>query len=107
MDRGSDVRIERALLSVWDKRGLAELGGALASHGVALVASGGTAEALRGAGLAVETVEERTGAGEMLGGRVKTLHPAIHGAILARRDQEADRADLADRAISPIDLPST
>ena len=98
------MRIERALLSVWDKRGLAELGGALASHGVTLVASGGTARALADAGLAVETVEEVTGAGEMLGGRVKTLHPAIHAAILARRDRAEDDADLAARSIRPIDL---
>ncbi|HEY7471719.1 MAG TPA: bifunctional phosphoribosylaminoimidazolecarboxamide formyltransferase/IMP cyclohydrolase [Gemmatimonadota bacterium] len=105
MDRsGGAVRIERALLSVWDKRGLAELGGALDAHGIALVASGGTAAALLEAGLAVKTVEETTGAAEILGGRVKTLHPAIHGAILARRDREEDLADLSARALTAIDL---
>jgi phosphoribosylaminoimidazolecarboxamide formyltransferase/IMP cyclohydrolase len=98
------VRVRRALLSVWDKRGLAELGGALTAHAVKLVASGGTAGALIEAGLAVETVEEVTGAAEILDGRVKTLHPAIHGAILARRDREEDLADLSRRSIEPIDL---
>lgn len=106
MDRaqGGAVRIERALLSVWNKRGLAELGGALAAHGIALMASGGTARDLFAAGLAAETVERATGAGEILGGRVKTLHPAIHGAILARRDREEDVSDLEARSIQPIDL---
>jgi phosphoribosylaminoimidazolecarboxamide formyltransferase/IMP cyclohydrolase len=98
------VRVRRALLSVWDKRGLAELGRALEAHGVKLVASGGTAVALIEAGLHVETVEEATGSPEILDGRVKTLHPAIHGAILARRDREEDLADLAARSIEPIDL---
>jgi phosphoribosylaminoimidazolecarboxamide formyltransferase/IMP cyclohydrolase len=106
MDRaaGGAVRIERALLSVWDKHGLAELGGALAAHGVALVASGGTARELVAAGLTVETVEQATGAAEILGGRVKTLHPSIHGAILARRDRAEDVSDLEARSIRPIDL---
>ena len=98
------MRPKRALLSVWDKEGLVELGRALAAHGIALVASGGTAAELAGVGLAVETVEEVTGAGEILGGRVKTLHPAIHGAILARRDDAADLADLSSRSVDPIDL---
>ncbi|HYO45340.1 MAG TPA: bifunctional phosphoribosylaminoimidazolecarboxamide formyltransferase/IMP cyclohydrolase [Gemmatimonadota bacterium] len=98
------MRPRRALLSVWDKRGLAELGGALAAHGVTLVASGGTAAALADAGLEVETVESVTGAPEILGGRVKTLHPVIHGAILARRDREEDLADLSARSVEPIDL---
>ena len=98
------MKPERALLSVWDKEVLDDLGRALAAHGVALVASGGTASELAGAGLAVDTVEQVTGAAEILGGRVKTLHPAIHGAILARRDHEADLADLSARSIGPIDL---
>ena len=98
------MRVRRALLSVWDKRGLAELGGALSAHGVALVASGGTASALADAGLEVRTVESLTGAAEILGGRVKTLHPAIHGGILARRDRDEDMADLAAGAVEPIDL---
>ena len=98
------MRPEKALLSVWDKEGLVHLGRALAAHSIALVASGGTASELAGAGLAVETVEGVTGAAEILGGRVKTLHPAIHGAILARRDHQADLADLAARSVAPIDL---
>ena len=98
------MRPERALLSVWDKEGLVDLGRALAARGIALVASGGTASELARAGLAVETVESVTGAAEILSGRVKTLHPAIHAAILARRDHEADLADLSARSIAPIDL---
>ena len=98
------MRPRRALLSVWDKRGLVDLGRALAARGIELVASGGTAAELARSGLEVETVEAVTGAAEILGGRVKTLHPAIHGAILARRDREADLADLAARSVAPIDL---
>lgn len=98
------VRVRRALLSVWDKTGLEALAAALAGHGVELVASGGTAEALERAGLAVRRVEELTGAPEILGGRVKTLHPAVHGAILARRDRPEDLAELASRGIAPVDL---
>lgn len=98
------MRPKRALLSVWDKAGLVDLGRALAAQGIALVASGGTAAELAAAGFTVETVEGVTGAAEILGGRVKTLHPAIHGAILARRDDEADLADLSARSVEPIDL---
>lgn len=98
------VRIRRALLSVWDKAGLAELGGALAGHGVELVASGGTAGALEEAGLDVLRVEDVIESPEILGGRVKTLHPSIHGAILARRDRSDDMHELAERGIEPIDL---
>ncbi len=98
------VRIRRALLSTWDKEGLLELARALAGHGVELVASGGTARQLEEGGLEVTTVEEVTGAPELLGGRVKTLHPAIHGAILARRDRPEDADALAERGIRPIDL---
>ncbi len=96
--------IARALLSVFDKTGLAELGRTLSELGIELVASGGTAAALRAAGLAVTEVEELTGSPEMLGGRVKTLHPKIHGGILARRELAEDRADLERQAIAPIDL---
>lgn len=98
------VKIRRALLSVWDKSGLAELGGALARHGIELVASGGTAKALEEAGFEVRRVEDVIESPEILGGRVKTLHPSIHGAILARRDREEDVADLEERGIEPIDL---
>ena len=97
-------RVARALLSVSDKTGLVELGEALAALGVELVASGGTAEVLRRAGLPVVEVSELTGSPEMLGGRVKTLHPKVHGGILARRDLAPDQADLAQHGIRPIDL---
>jgi len=94
---------KRALLSVHDKTGLVALGRGLAELGWELVASGGTARALREAGLPVRDVAELTGAPEMLGGRVKTLHPAIHGGILARATAE-DAAELLARGIAPIDL---
>ena len=94
---------KRAILSVHDKTGLIELGRALAPQGWELIASGGTAQALRAAGLAARDVAELTGAPEMLGGRVKTLHPNIHGGILAR-DTAEDAAELAAHAIAPIDL---
>lgn len=98
------VRIERALLSVSDKAGLAKLGTALHEAGVELIASGGTAAALEAAGVPVTAVSEVTGAPEMLGGRVKTLHPSIHGAILADTGDESHEADLVARDIAKIDL---
>jgi phosphoribosylaminoimidazolecarboxamide formyltransferase/IMP cyclohydrolase len=97
-------RVARALLSVADKTGLVELGRGLAGLGVELVSTGGTARALAEAGLAVREVAEVTGFPELLDGRVKTLHPAIHGGILARRDDAAHMAALAARGIGPIDL---
>ncbi|RMF37656.1 MAG: bifunctional phosphoribosylaminoimidazolecarboxamide formyltransferase/inosine monophosphate cyclohydrolase, partial [Chloroflexi bacterium] len=93
----------RALFSVYDKTGLVAFAGRLAAMGWELVASGGTARALREAGLTVTDVAQVTGFPEMLGGRVKTLHPAIHGAILARPGA-ADRDELAAHGIVPIDL---
>ncbi len=96
--------ITRALISVSDKTGAAAFARALAERGVALVSSGGTAAVLRDAGLAVTEVAEVTGLPEMLGGRVKTLHPRIHGGILARRDRPEDMAALARHGIAPIDL---
>jgi len=104
MPPSSTRPIQRALLSVSDKTGLVEFGRGLAELGVELVASGGTADALRDAGLDVVQVATLTGSPEMLGGRVKTLHPKVHGGILARRDLEQDRRDLADNGIAPIDL---
>jgi phosphoribosylaminoimidazolecarboxamide formyltransferase / IMP cyclohydrolase len=98
------TRITRALLSVSDKTGLVELARGLAQHGVELVASGGTAAALRDAGLAVVEVADLTQSPEMLGGRVKTLHPRIHGGLLARRELASDRADMERNGIRPIDL---
>ena len=94
----------RALLSVYDKRGLAEFAAGLAALGWELVASGGTAAELTRAGVAHRDVAAVTGAPEMLDGRVKTLHPAIHGGILADRSKPTHLADLEARGIEPIDL---
>jgi phosphoribosylaminoimidazolecarboxamide formyltransferase/IMP cyclohydrolase len=96
--------VRRALLSVSDKTGLVDLARELAELGVELVASGGTAKALREAGLGVVDVAELTGSPEMLGGRVKTLHPRVHGGLLARRDHPGDRADVEAQGLRPIDL---
>ena len=93
-----------ALLSVSDKDGLVSLATGLLEAGYRLISSGGTAAALQAAGLTVTKVAEHTGAPEILGGRVKTLHPRIHGGILARRDDPAHQADLAAQAIAPIDV---
>jgi phosphoribosylaminoimidazolecarboxamide formyltransferase / IMP cyclohydrolase len=96
--------IRRALLSVWDKTGLVEFARELAGMGVELVSTGGTASALREAGLQVTDVAAVTGAPGILDGRVKTLHPAVHGGILARRDVEAHMATIEALDIPPIDL---
>jgi phosphoribosylaminoimidazolecarboxamide formyltransferase / IMP cyclohydrolase len=94
----------RALLSVSDKTGLVPFATALAARGWELVSTGGTARALAGAGLSVVSVSEVTGMPEILDGRVKTLHPSVHGGILARRHRPGDVAVLAAHAITPIDL---
>ncbi|KAL4973337.1 cytidine deaminase-like protein [Aspergillus desertorum] len=91
-----------AILSVYDKTGLLDLAKGLAKHNVRLLASGGTARMIREAGFPVEDVSAITHAPEMLGGRVKTLHPAVHGGILAR-DIESDEKDLADQNIAKVD----
>jgi phosphoribosylaminoimidazolecarboxamide formyltransferase/IMP cyclohydrolase len=96
--------IRRALLSVWDKAGLVDFARELLGMGVELVSTGGTASALREAGLPVTDVASVTGAPGILDGRVKTLHPAVHGGILARRDDEAHMATIAALSIPPIDL---
>jgi len=98
------VSVRRALISVYDKTGLLDFARGLADLGVTLLASDGTATALADAGIPVTPVESVTGAPEMLGGRVKTLHPRIHGGILADRGQAGHRADLAAQGIEPIDL---
>ena len=100
----NNVRIRRALLSVFDKTGLVALARRLAAQGVELVSSGGTARVLREAGLAVEDVSNLTGFPEILGGRVKTLHPAVHGGLLARRNDPDDLAELDAHQITPFDL---
>ena len=100
----TDVKIARALLSVSDKTGLAELGRALARHGVELVSTGGTAKALREAGLEVRDISDLTGFPEMMDGRVKTLHPKVHGGLLAVRDDPAHAAAMEEHGIGAIDL---
>ena len=100
----SDVAIRRALLSVSDKAGLVELGQELAARGVELVSTGGTAKALREAGLTVRDVSDLTGFPEMMDGRVKTLHPMVHGGLLAVRDNPEHAAAMAEHAIGAIDL---
>ncbi len=96
--------VRRAILSVHDKRGLGELGRALAARDVELLASGGTARALAEAGVPVTPVEQHTGAPELLDGRVKTMHPRVHAGILADRRNAAHLAQLAEHALVPIDL---
>ena len=98
------VKVKRALLSVSDKSGLVQLARALARHGVELVSTGGTAKALREAGLEVRDVSELTGFPEMMDGRVKTLHPMVHGGLLAVRDDEAHCAAMDEHGIGAIDL---
>src|SRR5262245_314114 len=95
--------IRRALISVSDKRGVVELAGALRELGAELVSTGGTAAALAAAGLAVTQVADYTGAPEILDGRVKTLHPRIHGGLLGR-DIDAHRREMAAHGIDAIDL---
>jgi len=95
-------RVRRALLSVSDKTGVIELADALVAHGVELLSTGGTAKALRDAGIAVRDVSDVTGFPEIMDGRVKTLHPAIHGGLLGR--DGTDDAVMAEHAIAPIDL---
>ena len=97
-------RIERALLSVSDKNGLIEFAKALAGHGIELVSTGGTAKALKDAGLKVIDVSELTGFPEMMDGRVKTLHPKVHGGLLAMRDNKEHAGAMAQHGIKPIDL---
>jgi phosphoribosylaminoimidazolecarboxamide formyltransferase / IMP cyclohydrolase len=97
-------RISRALLSVSDKTGLIDFARALAGHGIELVSTGGTAKAIAEAGLKVRDVSELTGFPEMMDGRVKTLHPKVHGGLLAIRDDAAHAASMKDHGIAPIDL---
>ena len=99
-----DVVIKRALLSVSDKTGLVELGYALAARHVELVSTGGTAKTLRDAGLAVKDISELTGFPEMMDGRVKTLHPKVHGGLLAVRDNPEHAASMKEHDIGAIDL---
>ncbi len=100
----TSIPIKRALLSVSDKTGLVELGRALAARGVELVSTGGTARTLREAGLTVKDVSDLTGSPEMMDGRVKTLHPRVHGGLLAVRDDPEHAAAMAEHVIGAIDL---
>jgi phosphoribosylaminoimidazolecarboxamide formyltransferase / IMP cyclohydrolase len=98
------IRVRRALVSVSDKTGVADFAKSLAALGVEILSTGGTASALREAGLEVTDVAEFTGQEEILGGRVKTLHPRLHAALLARRDDAEHMATLERERIAPIDL---
>jgi phosphoribosylaminoimidazolecarboxamide formyltransferase / IMP cyclohydrolase len=98
------VAIERAVISVYDKTGIVEFAKALARANVEIVSTGGTAKLLRDAGVKVRDVAELTGWPEMLGGRVKTLHPKVHGGILFRRDLPEDRETVRVQGIAPVDL---
>ena len=97
-------KVTRALVSVYDKTGLVDLGKSLEKHGIEILSTGSTAKTLRDAGIKVIAVEEYTGFPEMLGGRVKTLHPRIHGGILADQNDPKHLAELAAAEISPFDL---
>jgi phosphoribosylaminoimidazolecarboxamide formyltransferase / IMP cyclohydrolase len=102
--RMTKPKVARALISVTDKTGLVDFAKELAKRGVELVSTGGTAKLLKECGLKVTDVSEVTGLPEMMDGRVKTLHPKIHGGLLAVRDKETHRRALEDHAIEPIDL---
>src|SRR5262249_7542556 len=97
-------KISRALISVSDKTGLVEFARKLAQHGIEIISTGGTAKALRENGVAARDVSDVTGFPEMLDGRVKTLHPKIHGGILGVRSNKEHRAKMAEHGIAPIDL---
>ena len=100
----SSPAIRRALISVSDKSGLVEFATFLAGHGVEILSTGGTAKAMRDAGLDVKDVADHTGFPEMMDGRVKTLHPTVHGGILARRSDAGHLAAMEEHDIAPIDL---
>ena len=97
-------KIQRAILSVTDKSGLTDFARKLAGMGVELVSTGGTAKLLRDSGIAVKDISELTGFPEMLDGRVKTLHPKVHGGILHRREDPKHRSAVAEHGIPPIDM---
>src|SRR5206468_5625500 len=102
----SDARapIRRAILSVTDKTGLVDFARQLSKMGVELISTGGTAKLLRDGGISVKDISELTGFPEMLDGRVKTLHPKVHGGILHRREDPSHRAAVAEHGIEPIDM---
>src|SRR5436305_1773236 len=97
-------KIQRAILSVTDKSGLADFARKLSGMGVELISTGGTAKLLRDSGIEVKDISDLTGFPEMLDGRIKTLHPKVHGGILHRRQDPAHRAAVAEHGIQPIDM---
>src|SRR3990172_12928064 len=98
------AKVRQALISVSDKRGVIDFAKALHAMGVKILSTGGTAKSLREAGVPVRDVADYTGFPEMLDGRVKTLHPKIHGGILARRDIKKHMEDIERHGIEPIDM---
>jgi phosphoribosylaminoimidazolecarboxamide formyltransferase/IMP cyclohydrolase len=98
------AKIQRAILSVTDKTGLVDFARQLVSFGVELISTGGTAKLLRESGITVKDISDLTGFPEMLDGRVKTLHPKVHGGILHRRENAAHRTAVAEHGIQPIDM---
>jgi len=98
------AKIQRAILSVTDKTGLVDFAKQLSTMGVELISTGGTAKLLRDSGIAVKDISDLTGFPEMLDGRVKTLHPKVHGGILHRRENAAHRTAVAEHGIQPIDM---
>jgi phosphoribosylaminoimidazolecarboxamide formyltransferase/IMP cyclohydrolase len=98
------VQIRRALISVTDKQGVAEFAAKLQEMGVEIISTGGTARTIREAGVPVKDVSEVTGFPEMMDGRVKTLHPKVHGGILGIRENAAHMQQMQDHGITPIDL---
>jgi len=99
-----DVKIKTALISVSDKTGVVDFAKALAQAGVKIISTGGTARKLADAGLNVVSIDTVTGFPEMMDGRVKTLHPKIHGALLGLRDKKTHTDAMAEHGIEPIDL---
>src|SRR6202451_2797144 len=97
-------RIQRAILSVTDKTGLVDFARKLSALGIELISTGGTAKLLRDSGVTVKDISELTGFPEMLDGRVKTLHPKVHGGILHRREDPNHRTAVAEHGILPIDM---
>jgi phosphoribosylaminoimidazolecarboxamide formyltransferase / IMP cyclohydrolase len=98
------IRVRRAILSVSDKTDLGAFARALVSHGIEIVSTGGTARAIAGEGIEVRTIDDLTGFPEMMGGRVKTLHPNVHGGLLALRDDPKHMESMREHGIVPIDL---
>ena len=99
-----DVKVKTALVSVSDKNGVVDFAGKLAKMGVKIISTGGTAKKLQQAGIDVVAVDSVTGFPEMMDGRVKTLHPKIHGALLGARDKDEHVAAMKQHGIEPIDL---